>query len=406
MINKAAESGVKKLRVHGLLDGRDVGERSAMDYIGPLEELLASHNANGCDFKIASGGGRMYMTMDRYEAEPYMVERGWNTHVLGKGRQFASAEEAIKTYYEELGCIDQDLQEFVIVENGEPVGKMVDNDSVILFNFRGDRGMEISLAFDQEEGFELFERTEKPKVLYAGMMEYDGDLHIPNRYLVDPPQIDRTIGEYVANAEIKQLAISETQKYGHVTYFFNGNRSAKFNDSLEDYIEIPSDPVPFWQRPWMKAAQITDHTVAGIQSGEYGFIRLNVPNGDMVGHTGNFQATAISCEAADLGLKRIMDAIKKANGILVVTADHGNADEMYELDKQGNIKCDENGIKKNKTSHSLNPVPCFIYDPNFKGEYEITKTEGLGISSVTATCINLMGYQTPEGYDEPVIKFK
>ena len=250
MIAEAKKEGVHRVRIHILLDGRDVGETSALDYINPFEAFLDGLRAPDFDVLIASGGGRMQITMDRYEANWHMVEEGWKTHVLGLGRQFASAAEAVTTYRNELHVIDQDLPAFVIAKDGKPVGTIEDGDSVIFFNFRGDRSIEISRSFDAPEGqFDKFDRVRVPKVMFAGMLEYDGDLHIPKNYLVSPPEITNTMGEYLADTGIPVLAISETQKYGHVTYFWNGNRSGKFNDALETYIEVPSDVVPFEQRP-------------------------------------------------------------------------------------------------------------------------------------------------------------
>jgi len=292
MIVQAVQEGVKKVRVHILLDGRDVGETSALDYVRPFEEFLTQQRGAGCDARIASGGGRMFITMDRYGADWSMVERGWQTHVLGEGRHFASAEEAITTLRKETGAIDQDLGAFVIAENGKPVGTIDDGDSVVFYNFRGDRATEITAAFE-EDTFTQFDRKRRPAVVYAGMMEYDGDLHVPKRYLTSPPAIDRTSGEFLCALGLRTLACSETQKYGHVTYFYNGNRSGKIDDQLEDYVEVPSDIVPFEQRPWMKGAEITDVIVKGIASGKYDFIRCNYPNGDMVGHTGVYQAAQI-----------------------------------------------------------------------------------------------------------------
>ena len=318
MIVKAKEEGVAKVRVHVLLDGRDVGETSALDYILPFEEFLSELRDNHFDIKIASGGGRMKITMDRYEADWSMVERGWRTHVLGDARQFASAAEAVTTYREELGVIDQDLPAFVIAENGAPVGTVEDGDSVIFFNFRGDRAIEISKAFDDVE-FTAFDRVRFPKVIYSGMLEYDGDLHIPSNYLVNPPEISNTMSEYLTNAGVTQLAISETQKYGHVTYFWNGNKSGKFSDELETYIEIPSDVVPFEQRPWMKCAEITDKLIECIESGNYKYLRVNFPNGDMVGHTGSLLATRCSMEALDLQLARILSVIDKLGGVALTS---------------------------------------------------------------------------------------
>ena len=408
MILQAKAEGVACVRIHILIDGRDVGETSALEYIDPFEAFIAELRDASFDIKIASGGGRMKITMDRYEADWSMVERGWQTHVLGEGRQFASAAEAVKTYRAELGVIDQDLPPFVIAENGAPVGTVNDGDSVIFFNFRGDRAIEISKTFDAKDGeFDKFDRKRVPSVVYAGMLEYDGDLHIPSRYLVSPPEITNTMSEYLTLSGVKQLAISETQKYGHVTYFWNGNRSGKFSEELETYIEIPSDVVPFEQRPWMKCAEITDKLIECLESGEYKYLRVNFPNGDMVGHTGSLLATRCSMEALDLQLARILKALDKVGGVALITADHGNADEMYEMDKKTGLpKADKNGNYKSKTSHTLNPVPCIIYDNVTSKAYTVKADEGkFGLSNVAATMVNLMGFEAPSMWDESIIKF-
>jgi len=416
MIIQAKKEGVKRVRVHVLFDGRDVGETSALEYVDPFEAFLKEQSDSNFDAKIGSGGGRMWITMDRYGADWEMVHRGWETHVHGNARAFKSAREAVECYRKEIpGIIDQDLKEFVIAgEDGKPIGTIEDGDSVVYFNFRGDRSLEITAAFE-EDNFTKFDRGRRPAVCYAGMMEYDGDTHVPKRYLVSPPAIDRTMGEYLAASGVRTLAISETQKYGHVTYFFNGNRTGKFDEKLEDYEEIKSDVIPFEQRPWMKCADIADRVIEAIHSGKYDFIRLNFPNGDMVGHTGIYQAVVCSMEGMDLQLGRICKAVKETGAVLLLTADHGNSDDMYEHDKKtGAVSRKADGTPKAKTSHSLNPVPCVLYDPFYQGEYaegtgenhEGALNEGLGISSIAATCIELLGYKPPEDYDPSILKMK
>lgn len=407
LISHAKEDGVKRVRVHILLDGRDVGETSALDYVNPFEEFLAGLRSDDFDIMIASGGGRMSITMDRYEANWAMVEKGWRTHVLGEGRQFASAAEAIETYRSESHVIDQDLPAFVIAKDGAPVGTVEDGDSVIFFNFRGDRSIEISKAFEGGSDFAYFDRVRVPKVVYAGMLEYDGDLHIPSRYLVSPPEITNTMGEYLADTGVAQYAISETQKYGHVTYFWNGNKSGKFSEELETYVEVPSDVVPFEQRPWMKCAEIADALIEAMRSGKYPCMRVNFPNGDMVGHTGSLEATICSMEALDLQLARILQVVDELQGIALITADHGNADEMYETDKKGAPKADANGCYKAKTSHTLNPVPFIIYDNFYKDQYTVKTDKGtFGLSNVAATVVNMLGYTAPDMWDESIIEVK
>ncbi|MEN6486903.1 MAG: 2,3-bisphosphoglycerate-independent phosphoglycerate mutase [Syntrophobacteraceae bacterium] len=410
MIRHAAfEDRIPKVRVHILLDGRDVGETSALDYVLPFEGFLKEISSQaGVDYRIASGGGRMKITMDRYEANWDMVALGWKTHVAGEGRQFSSAEEAIRTYRKEYpGTIDQDLPPFVIADASGPAGPIRDGDSVVYFNFRGDRAIEISRAFD-EAGFDKFERKPYPEVAYAGMMEYDTEAHIPRNYLVEPPCIENTVGEYLSRARVRSLAISETQKFGHVTYFWNGNRSGKIDDELEEYVEVPSDIVPFEQRPWMKAAEITDRVVEAIGSGAYDFIRLNYPNGDMVGHTGIYDAARIAVEAVDLCLDRLMKAVAKAEGILLVTADHGNAEEMFETDKKtGEVKRDRNGRIKGKTAHTLNPVWFIVYDPAGDGSVRFDpEVKNPGLTNVAATCMQLLGLEPPEIYNPPLLLFE
>jgi 2,3-bisphosphoglycerate-independent phosphoglycerate mutase len=406
LIRRADEEGVRRCFLHILLDGRDVPETSAFSYVEPLEALLGEISRKAeRNYRIASGGGRMVVTMDRYNANWAVVERGYDAHVHGQGRRFASARQAIETYRSEIpGLIDQYMAEFVIEQQGEPVGAMRDGDAVVFFNFRGDRGIEISRAFD-EDGFKEFDRGVRPNVLYAGMMQYDGDLMIPKRFLVEPPAIERTVGEFLARNGVRQFASSETQKYGHVTYFWNGNRGGKFDEKLETYLCVPSDRRPFDEAPWMKAAEITDAYLGELRSGQYRHMRLNYANGDMVGHTGNLRATIVAVECVDLCLERLVQATVEAKGILIVTADHGNADEMFEKDKKGNIDRDQQGRPKPKTSHTLNPVPFIIFDPRFAGEYQLADLAAPGLSNVAATLLGLMGYEPPEGYDPSLVRF-
>ncbi len=394
LLEQAARDNFRKVRVHGLLDGRDVGEKSALNYFGPLEQKLAELSGEGRDFRIASGGGRMVTTMDRYNADWSVVENGWKAHVLGEGRRFASAVEAIETYYaEDPDMTDQYMASFVIVEEGKPVGTIEDGDAVVLFNFRGDRAIEISRSFTETD-FNEFDRQRFPRVFYAGIMEYDGDAHIPEHYLVEPPAIDHTLGEYLCAAGLTSFAVSETQKFGHVTYFWNGNKSGYIDEKLEKYVEIPSDKITFDLKPWMKAAEITDQVIEAIKSNEYKFIRLNYPNGDMVGHTGVEIAIRIAVETVDLCLARLLKALKEAGGIALITADHGNADCMW---------TEKNGKRTPMVAHTRNPVPCIIKDFNGKNSFSLSDVENQGLSNVAATICNLLGFQAPPDYDQSLI---
>lgn len=395
LLQRCAVDGAARVRLHILTDGRDVGERSALGYIAKLEAVLGEINATGHDYRIASGGGRMYITMDRYNADWAMVERGWHTHVLGEGRQFASASEAVQTYYDENPKVtDQHVGEFVLCEDGKPVGTIEDGDVVMCFNFRGDRAIELTRAFE-EDNFDRFDRKRRPDVFYAGMMQYDGDLKIPKHYLVEPGEISEGISQYLCASGVTSFAVSETQKFGHVTYFWNGNKSGYVDAKLEEYLEVPSDNVTFDQRPWMKAAEITDALIAAVKGGKFKFLRANFPNGDMVGHTGDPAAVRISVEAVDLSLARLLPEIEKAGGIAVITADHGNADLLF---------TEKNGVREPHVAHTLNPVPFIIKDYSGANHFSLSGVENPGLSNVAATLMNLLGFTSPEDYDASLVK--
>lgn len=399
LLQNCAEKGVKRVRLHPLLDGRDVGEKTALTYIEQTEALLKRLNQDhGVDYRIASGGGRMVTTMDRYNADWSVVKRGWDAHVLGKARAFRSAAEAVQTYYDEDAKItDQYLPSFVIAdEQGKPVGTINDGDGVINFNFRGDRAIEISRAFEEKE-FSEFDRETYPDVLYAGMMEYDGDLHIPHNFLVSPPEIDRTVSEYLCDSGVPSFALSETQKYGHVTYFWNGNRSGYINDKLEYFMEIPSDKIQFDKAPKMKAFEIAEEAEKLLATSKYRWGRVNFANGDMVGHTGIVDATVTAVETVDTCVGRLLKVVDDMKGLAIITADHGNADEMFTV---------KGGKKSVKTAHTLNPVPFIIYDPQYNGEYEMAQVSNAGLSNIAATLLNLLGYEKPDEFDASLIKVK
>ena len=390
LLRHAHAEGVRRVYCHILLDGRDVPATSALEYVAKLEDVLAELCTEGCDYRIASGGGRMQITMDRYEANWAMVEQGWRTHVQGIGRRFPSAKEAIETYRAELGCIDQDLPAFVIERNGEPVARIANGDSVVLYNFRGDRAQEISLAFDRKE-FDKFDRGDYTGVKFAGMLEYDGDLKIPTHYLVQPPVIKNTLTELLCSHGIREYAVSETQKYGHVTYFWNGNRSGKVCEALETYEEIPSDVIPFEQAPAMKSKEITDHLIRAMESRQYDFLRCNFPNGDMVGHTGVMSAVVTAMECVDASLRRILDAADRLGYTVLITADHGNADQMTETKK---------GKTSIRTAHSLNPVPFIIYD---RDEAHTLREGAFGLANVAPTVAALLELEQPACWEASMI---
>ena len=400
LIERATADGVQHVRVHILTDGRDVEQRSALRWVLPLEDRCRAHRESGRDVRIASGGGRMHITMDRYGADWEMVQRGWLCHVHGEGERFASASQAIQTLYERDPWVDdQSLPAFVVVDEQGPVGPIEDGDSVLFFNFRGDRAIEISRAFEEDD-FSGFERPHRPHVFFAGMMQYDGDLAVPAHYLVEPPAISQTVGEYLAANGKRTFACSETQKFGHVTFFFNGNRSGHFDTSLEHYEEVPSIKTSFSDSPEMSAEGVTRAAQDALREGGWDHIRLNYANGDMVGHTGDLQATRKAVEIVDVQLGLLCEAVAAAQGVMIITADHGNADEMW-MRKNGAVAYSPDGQPVARTAHTLNPVPCVLFDP--AQELRFKEIAGAGIASLGATVLELCGLTPPENYEPSLL---
>ena len=415
MIRACDAADVEEVFLHCLLDGRDVPPLSALSYFGEIEDYLWTLRAQAAKdgkkrrYYIASGGGRMVTTMDRYEADWSIVERGYNAHVMGDGPGFPDSLTAIKRMREEHMVDDQYLPHWIVYDpenSDKPLATIKDNHGVVFFNFRGDRAMEISRAFTEDD-FSGFERKQRPNVFFAGMMEYDGDLHIPNKYLVSPPLIDRTVSEYLAKNGISQFAISETQKFGHVTYFWNGNNSEKFDKETEDWMEIESDRVPFDQAPAMKAREVADATEKALRSGKYRFLRVNFANGDMVGHTGSLPASVEAVKVVDDALGKLVSAVDKLGGAVIITADHGNCEQEFAVDKKtGEPVIGPGGIHKPLTSHTLNPVP-FIVHAREADRYELNhELENPGLGNIAATILMLLGFEKPDDYLESIIKVR
>ena len=398
LLRGAVGSNIKKVRIHTLFDGRDVPPQSALQYIEQLEQELNNVNSDGIhDYRVGSGGGRMRVTMDRYNSDWEVVKRGWEAHVEGIPEKFPSYKGFFQSAIEavnqartiEPDIIDQYLPSFVIVdEEKHPIGKMDDGDGVIFFNYRGDRAIQISRAFDEDD-FNEFKRDFRPHVKYYGLLQYDDKLNIPKNFFIEPPRINRTITDYLSIEGLNQFAIAETHKYGHVTYFWRGNRDIKIKG--EDCIEIKSDPSEtIKNRPKMKATEVRDELIKAIISGKYRFLRVNFANGDMVGHTGVKSAAMIAAETVDKCVKEVVDTVSALNGITLVTADHGNLDEM----------------EKYKTAHTLNPVMFAIIDSGHNNEYEIDKNiKEPSLGNIAATILNLLGYEKPTDFLKSLIRF-
>lgn len=391
LIQKATAEGITRIRVHAVLDGRDTPPQSALQYIQQFNDFVKTLPAD-VDCRIASGGGRMVYVADRYEADWSVVKAGWDAIVHGRAsHEFRSATEAIR----QLRLQDPDLQDqylppFVIIDgSGHPIGEVHDGDSFVYFDFRADRAVEIAQAFTYND-FPHFDRGTKrnrrPDVYFAGLTEYNSDLHVPAHQLVAPVEIKNTLNQFLGRRRISQYAISETVKFGHITYYFNGNSHKKA--PREIHAEIPSDTQPFDTRPWMKSAEITDALLDNLD--KYRFLRINYPGGDMVGHLGGLQSTIVAMESIDLQLQRLARRVDQLGGVMIITADHGNAEEV--TDYKG----------RPKTSHTTNLVPCIIYDNTKNAKlYAPSAVKQPGLANVAATLATLLGLSDLPGAWEP-----
>lgn len=390
MLAEAKKSGVEHVRVHALFDGRDVPPTSEPKYIERFENFV--HALGDPDYKIASGGGRMLITADRYENDWGMVEKGWHAAVLGDARQFANAKEAIMALRaENPGVQDQYLPPFVVAKDGEAIGKIEDGDAVIYFDFRADRAIEMSMAFTYHD-FPYFNRIRRPDVYFVGMTEYNEDLHVPAHTLVPSPVFKNCLSPHLAGQGIKQYAISETVKFGHITYYFNGNSHDVPVGEVEE--EVPSYLEPFNTRPWLRSAEITDKLLAAISSGDYQFLRVNFPGGDMVGHFAELEPTIIAIEAIDISLKRIIEAVDQLGGLTIVTADHGNAEELADVSGQP------------KTAHTNNRVPCIFVDHTENAARYTVRSGDFGLANLAATIALLLGKEPHPSWLPPMIELK
>lgn len=401
LIKHAFEAGVQRLRVHAMLDGRDVGIQSAQTYVALLEDLFARINARGSfDYGFASGGGRERIIMDR-DNDWAKVGAGWKLMVDGVGeKRFTSMQAAIDSFRAATpDIVDQDIPGFVIVDEADQaVGPVRDGDAVVMVNFRADRAIEITEAFELDD-FSGFDRGgmngRGPDVLYAGMMVYDEDRNLPALQLMGPTRVANPLGRRLLSMGIRQFRLTETQKYPHVTFFFNGGYREPLDRSMEDYILIPSDRgVSFADAPQMKAHEIADKAIELIGSGGYGFGLINFANADMVGHCGHISPVVEAIEAVDTAVGRIVDALQAAGGSALITADHGNAEEMRVANRHGD---------EPSTRHSLNPVPCILFDAAFDGSYALRQPCDAdsvftrpGLSHIAATMLNMLGHTAPD----------
>lgn len=399
VIRDAAHKGVKRCYVHALMDGRDVGIQTADQYMETLENLFSEIHRDHPDYEyaFASGGGREAITMDR-DNNWKKVEKGWKTHVEGKsGNVFSSAIEAVEHFRKKKpDLVDQDCPPFNIKNSKGDVPTINDGDSVIFMNFRADRAVEISRAFD-EEGFSEFNIENRPDVYFAGMMVYDEDSNLPENRIIGSAEVKNPFGRRILNLGLKQFRLAETQKYAHVTFFFNGGYRNPLDPKLETYKLIDSDKIDsFADAPEMKAPEIADQAVAFLSEGTYDYGLINFANTDMVGHTGDMKAAIKAAETVDRAVEKICSELARIGGLAIIGADHGNADEMIVFNKK-------TGKEEISTKHSLNPVPYIVFDSEYRGDYKLkTRTEEqvLNLSMIAATNFILMGRDVPDDINE------
>lgn len=361
----AKEQGIKKVCVHAFLDGRDVPPKSALTYIEDAEKKMKEL---GGEFATISG---RYYAMDR-DKRWERVEKAYDAMTKGKGIEARSATIAVKKAYQR-GETDEFVAPTVIFRNEKPVSSISDNDAIIFFNFRSDRAREITRVFIDDK-FNGFKRKSHPDTHFVCLTQYDETFDVTVAFPPEP--VKNILAEVLSRNNLRQLRIAETEKYAHVTFFFNGGMEAPVPG--EERILIPSPKVATYDmQPEMSAFQVTDRAVKAISSGKYDVIILNYANCDMVGHTGVFDAAVKAVEAIDMCVGMVYDIVIQAGGLLIITSDHGNAEKM--VDEAGGIH----------TAHTSNSVPFIICE---KG---IRLRDGI-LADIAPTILEVLGLEKPE----------
>jgi len=370
LLKLAAKEGVKNVYIHGFLDGRDVGPQTALQYINELNEKLEEYGVG----EIATISGRYY-SMDR-DKRWERVEKAYRAMVYGEGPTYRNAIQCVEDSYEH-GIYDEFVLPSVIVrEDGSPVATIGDEDAIIFYNFRPDRAIQISNTFTNED-FRSFDRGPKhPKNLFFVCLTHFSET-VKGYVAFKPTNLDNTLGEVLSQNGLKQLRIAETEKYPHVTFFISGGREEAFPG--EERILIDSPKVPTYDlKPEMSAYEVTEALLKEIEAEKHDAIILNFANPDMVGHSGKLEPTIKAVEAVDECLGKVVDAILAKDGIAIITADHGNADEVITL--EGNPH----------TAHTTNPVPVIVTE---KG---LTLREGGILGDLAPTMLDLLGLKQPK----------
>ncbi len=372
LIDLAKQKGLDKVYLHAFLDGRDVPPKSAATFIKQAEDYMNSKNTG----KLATVSGRYY-AMDRDNRYERVV-LAYDALTSDKAVITANPYEALEASYA-ADATDEFVKPFIISESDRVTGRISDNDAVVMYNFRPDRAREITRCFVDDE-FTGFERKIRPaNIYYVCMTQYDASM--PNVHIAFPPErLENTLGEYLSSQGLRQLRIAETEKYAHVTFFFNGGVEAA--NPNEDRILIPSPKVATYDlQPEMSAFEVTEKVIEAIQSDKYDVIILNFANPDMVGHTGVFEAAVKAVEALDKCVPKIVSEILNRQGTVLITADHGNCDCM--LNSRGEVV----------TAHSLNRVPFAVISP--EGKNVSLRSNGV-LADIASTMLNILRLPQPE----------
>lgn len=380
LLKLAKADGVETVYIHCFTDGRDTPPKSGMGFIQQLEAKCAEIGIG----KVASVSGRFW-SMDR-DLRWDRVQKAYDC-LTGRDveRTAASAEEAVQAYYD--GPLDSSRQgdEFIVPtaivgEDGQPVGTVRDGDAVIFFNFRGDRPRELTRAFIEDD-FDGFDRGEKLELYYATMTEYQKGL-CDKVIFTKPPKMPDILGTVVADRGIAQFRTAETEKFPHVTFFFNDYREEPLPGEDRELIPSPQEVATYDQKPEMSAYGIRDAACKAIRSGKYGLVVINFANADMVGHTGSKEAAIAACEAVDGCVGAVLEASDEMGAAVIITADHGNSDQMY---------VPETGSPH--TAHTLNPVELVVYGKDLQC---LELAESGRLADIAPTALKLMGLAQPE----------
>jgi len=365
--------------VIAITDGRDVSPRSAAEFLAQVPNLAVI-------------GGRGQIFMDRYQAQTEMLTKAFEVCVEGKAPVVKDWRAYLNEFYQANPNLSDEQVPPAIVD---PNLLIKNGEAILLLNYRGDRAVETARMFDNGDYLSDAQRAMVKDCYFAGILQYDAELNLPKNYLCEPPVINNTLTAWLCQHGVRQYTVTETVKFGHMTYFFNGNKSAPIDPKLETWLELPSDKLNnlYDKAPKMKAVEITDKLIENIESGKFDFLKCNLPNPDMVGHTGNFDAAVTACKTVDECVGRLYDVCQKNKVNLIITADHGNAEEMT----------DENG--KVKTSHTNNLVPIAIC-PFGLPAMKLTNTENgaFGLTNLAATICTLLGLPADTHFNPSMIE--